>query len=328
MKFQILSALWLLFIYTVAAINGNEASQLTAEIIALSSVTSDNIIDLDATAFERIVLSKDREFSILVCFTVISDDYQCEPCRRFEPDFTNVAYSVKLQEAELQAKTLSKVMPVYFAKVDFISAREVFEKLQIVQVPIMKLYKAKSIDAEQYDFPKEGVGAEKVAKWLSSKIGHSITIHEPTDYKMYFKIAIMAAGAITFFIMVLPVIQRGLANRRFWAALSIVSCLMFTSGYVWNSIRGPSFVGGGKVPEYIAGGFQNQFGIETQIMAVLYSLCAFAVVNLITRVPNVSNPNAQRTAVYMSLMMIIGIYSVIMYLFRRKYGGYPFRLLI
>lgn len=69
---------------------------------------------------------------------------------------------------------------------------------------------------------------------------------------------------------ILPVIQ----NRNLWAAISLIAILLFTSGHMFNHIRKVPYVAGdgrGGI-SYFAGGFQNQFGLETQIVA---AICLF-----------------------------------------------------
>lgn len=66
---------------------------------------------------------------------------------------------------------------------------------------------------------------------------------------------------------VLPIIQ----NRSLWASVSLISILLFTSGHMFNHIRKVPYVAGdghGGI-SYFAGGFQSQFGLETQIIAAL-----------------------------------------------------------
>lgn len=65
----------------------------------------------------------------------------------------------------------------------------------------------------------------------------------------------------------LPIIQ----NRNLWAAISLIAILLFTSGQMFNHIRKVPYVAGdGKGGiSYFAGGFQNQFGMETQIIAAI-----------------------------------------------------------
>ena len=66
---------------------------------------------------------------------------------------------------------------------------------------------------------------------------------------------------------ILPVLQ----NRNLWAAISLITILLFTSGHMFNHIRKVPYVSGdgnGGI-SYFAGGFQNQFGMETQIVAAM-----------------------------------------------------------
>ncbi len=72
--------------------------------------------------------------------------------------------------------------------------------------------------------------------------------------------------------------------------------IIFTSGHMWNSIRGAPYVamGQGGKPEYFAGGFQSQYGVETQIVAAIYSLLAFSFIALTVLVPAQRDPTRQR----------------------------------
>lgn len=83
-------------------------------------------------------------------------------------------------------------------------------------------------------------------------------------------ITILLGSATVLFVAwpyVLPVIQ----NRNIWAAISLISILLFTSGHMFNHIRKVPYVAGdgrGGI-SYFASGFQNQFGMETQLVAAM-----------------------------------------------------------
>ena len=65
----------------------------------------------------------------------------------------------------------------------------------------------------------------------------------------------------------LPIIQ----NRNIWAAVSLIAILLFTSGHMFNHIRKVPYIaqdGRGGI-SYFAPGFQNQLGMETQIVAAM-----------------------------------------------------------
>ena len=66
---------------------------------------------------------------------------------------------------------------------------------------------------------------------------------------------------------VLPIVQ----NRNVWAAITMISILLFISGHMFNYIRKvPYIAGDGRGGfTYFVGGFQSQLGLETQIIAAI-----------------------------------------------------------
>lgn len=78
-------------------------------------------------------------------------------------------------------------------------------------------------------------------------------------------------GLVSFFSVAAPYILPVLQNRNLWAAISLITVLLFTSGHMFNHIRKVPYVSGdGKGGiSYFAGGFSNQFGLETQIVAAM-----------------------------------------------------------
>ena len=164
-------------------------------------------------------------------------------------------------------------------------------------------------------------------------------------------ITILLGSATALFVAwpyVLPVIQ----NRNIWAAISLISILLFTSGHMFNHIRKVPYVAGdgrGGI-SYIAGGFQNQFGMETQLIAgmcMLFllapflfqilsqlaliltcpdGLLSFAAISLAIKVPRIVDEKAQQAAALIWGAVIFFIYSFLLSVFRMKNGGYPFSL--
>jgi oligosaccharyltransferase complex subunit gamma len=82
-------------------------------------------------------------------------------------------------------------------------------------------------------------------------------------------------GLVTLMTVAAPYIVPLLQNRNLWAAFSLIAVLLFTSGHMFNHIRKVPYVSGdGKGGiTYFAGGFSNQFGMETQIIA---AICKFS----------------------------------------------------
>lgn len=86
-------------------------------------------------------------------------------------------------------------------------------------------------------------------------------------------------GLFTFGTVAYPYILPFIQSRNLWAAISLILILLFTSGHMFNHIRKVPYVAGngrGGI-NYFAGGFQNQFGMETQIVAAMCELCLVAL---------------------------------------------------
>ena len=105
---------------------------------------------------------------------------------------------------------------------------------------------------------------------------------------------------------------------------------MFTSGHMFNTIRHTPYAqpNGRGGFNYIAGGFQNQFGVETQIIAAIYGLLAFTTMALVLKAPTIENPTSQTIVVLIWSGGIMLVYSFLIYIFRVKNGGYPFKLFL
>ncbi len=72
------------------------------------------------------------------------------------------------------------------------------------------------------------------------------------------------------------------SNYHLWAVLSLVFMINMNSGYMFNSIRGTPYSGmgqNGKL-EIIAGGFMNQYQIETQIVSILCTFISIFVYHI------------------------------------------------
>lgn len=89
------------------------------------------------------------------------------------------------------------------------------------------------------------------------------------------------AGALTAAVSAAPYVLPFIQNRNLWAAGSMIAILLFISGHMFNHIRKVPYVAGdgrGGIT-YFIGGFQNQLGLETQIVAAMcmYQLWGSAV---------------------------------------------------
>lgn len=188
--------------------------------------------------------------------------------------------------------------------------------------------------------------AEGVHAWLLRHLpaGNYPSIKRPINYGRIAASVTILLGAFTFITVAYPYIMPVIQNRNLWAGISLIMILLFTSGHMFNHIRRVPYVSGngrGGI-SYFAGGFQNQYGMETQIVAAMCKLSlvsqprvllictdailAFAAINLALRVPRMKDPRTQQLAVIIWASVLFGMYSFLMSVFRVKNGGYPFWL--
>ncbi len=78
-----------------------------------------------------------------------------------------------------------------------------------------------------------------------------------------------------FFVVVLFIAVKDLAysflsGKFLWGILVLLFSTINIGGYMWNTIRNPPFIANedGR-PAFFASGFQNQYGVETFIVAGL-----------------------------------------------------------
>lgn len=125
------------------------------------------------------------------------------------------------------------------------------------------------------NFPSQPLSlqsAEQIHGWISRHLpagSYQPPIQRPLNYMRIVIITTAMLGLITFFSVAAPYILPVIQNRNLWAAISLLIILLFTSGHMFNHIRKVPYVSGdgnGNIV-YFAGGFSNQFGLETQIVA-------------------------------------------------------------
>lgn len=99
-------------------------------------------------------------------------------------------------------------------------------------------------------------------------------ISRPLNYFKIIYVTTSVLGVITFVYVAAPYVLPFLQNRNVWAAVSLFTIILFCSGHMFNHIRASPYVGndGKGGISYIAGGFQNQYGLESQIVAALCKL--------------------------------------------------------
>ncbi|KAI8577833.1 hypothetical protein K450DRAFT_250248 [Umbelopsis ramanniana AG] len=277
---------------------------------------------LDSQSFVK-SLESPRDYAMVVLLTALGDKFKCTPCKEFDPEFRLVAssYHKKNEKTDL-----------FFGHLDFEDGQSIFQQMNIMSAPTVLYYppstKGRPSEPRRYDASKYGFTAEPFADFLSKEIGHEVPVIRPFDYTKNGLKVFFLVGALAIIKLLYTHFAFVLNNRYTWSVISLITILTMISGHMWNHIRKPPYIMPGQNGQinYIANGFQQQLGMESQVVAVIYGILSFSVVSLAITVPRLEKTK-QRYAVWIWMGCILVVFSFLMNLFKIKNGGYPFKLL-
>lgn len=292
------------------------------------SLSRSGPIDLDDSSYEDLT-SKPRDYHVAVLLTAAEARYGCILCREFQPEWELIARSWNKGPKPNGLKML-------FTTLDFSSGKATFQKLMLQTAPVLLVFPptvgpfAKVDDAPvRFDFSGP-ISADQLYVWINRHLpeGPKPSLVRPINYVRLVSAVTILMGVVTLFTVLSPYVLPVIQNRNLWAAFSLIAVLLFTSGHMFNHIRKvPYVVGDGKGGiSYFAGGFSNQFGMETQIIAAVYAILSFATIALAMKVPRIADSKTQQVAVLIWGTVLFGMYSFLLSVFRAKNGGYPFFL--
>lgn len=231
------------------------------------------VIPLTGKLFD-IVSGVPRNYTLYVLLTTTYEEHACKACHEIAPEYQLVAEGWK---------RLGREKEVYFSVADFPAAPEVFQTLEIQSVPKILRFPPTSGDLaikgaydsyeleKKYSYLTSGFGADKLAQYVNQMYDAKIVVARPVDYTPM----IFTGIAVAFVLVTLKLAFKKLTTFVFgkgpWILLVLSVSVIMTSGYMWNTIRTPPFIAQGRngSPAFIADGFQNQFGVETIIVAAL-----------------------------------------------------------
>ncbi|EME42574.1 hypothetical protein DOTSEDRAFT_155464 [Dothistroma septosporum NZE10] len=286
-------------------------------------------IKLDDKSYDDLTKTP-RNYSAAVLLTAMDARFGCQLCNEFQPEWELLGKSWTKGDKEVASRLV-------FGTLDFMDGKGTFQSLQLQTAPVLLLFHPTTGPHARTDKPFErldfntGINkADAVHQWLSRQLPNRPhpAIVRPINYAKIAVTITAVVGAGTFLTVAMPYLLPIIQNRNLWAAISLIAVLLFTSGHMFNHIRKVPYVqadGKGGI-SYFAGGFQNQFGLETQIVAAMYGVLSFATISLALKVPRMTDPRAQQIAVLVWGGVILGMYSFLLSVFRVKNGGYPFWL--
>jgi oligosaccharyltransferase complex subunit gamma len=138
-------------------------------------------------------------------------------------------------------------------------------------------YASSSGNAVTFDFNRHGFEGKDVAAELSKQLGISVPYNKPLQRKL---LASVATSTLVLASTLYTIIPRLLSSTSFSFGLVwnlfiqiafLLTIVIMCAGQMWNSIRNAPYMqmnANGKA-EYFAGGFQNQYGAETHIVALV-----------------------------------------------------------
>ncbi|KAL8729419.1 MAG: hypothetical protein Q9166_004749 [cf. Caloplaca sp. 2 TL-2023] len=295
--------------------------------------TSNPPLKLDDTTYERLTAGP-RDYTVAVLLTALEARFGCQLCRDFQPEWDVVGKSWVRGDKKGNTRVL-------LGTLDFADGKGTFQKasrdLMLQTAPILMLFppttgpKAKpDAQAIRYDFTMGFQSAEQMHDWIVRHLpaGPKPLVYRPVNYMRLITITTAILGLVSFFSVAAPYITPVIQNRNLWAGISLITILLFTSGHMFNHIRKVPYVAGDSKGgiSYFAGGFSNQFGLETQIIAAMYGTLSFATIALALKVPRMVDSRKQQIAVFVWGGVIFAMYSFLLSVFRVKNGGYPFHL--
>lgn len=286
-------------------------------------------LNLDDSSFTRLT-AQPRDYSVAVLLTAMDSRFGCHLCREFQPEWDLLTKSWKKNDKHGDTRLV-------FATLDFNVGRSVFQSLGLQSAPVLLLfqptqgpYSVPDTTPARFDFTSGSQSAEQAYAWIVSHFnGRSYPeFQRPVNWQRLgvtistvFALIIVLAMTWSY---ALPILM----SRNIWAAISLISIILFTSGHMFNHIRKVPYVSGnghGGI-SYFAGGFSSQFGLETQIIAAIYGLLSFATISLALKVPRILDPISQQIAVLAWSGVVFLTYSLLLNVFRIKNGAYPFWL--
>ncbi|CAO3649181.1 unnamed protein product [Cunninghamella blakesleeana] len=323
---NILSRLYILFVLGLLLLINVTLAQTNAKTKRLIKLSKENngIIKLDSNSYFKYTQGK-REYGMVVLLTALGDQFRCFPCREFNSEYKLVASNFQ--------KT-SNPERVFFGHLDFNDGQAVYQQLGLQTAPNIFYFPPSDAsgkkDAVKYDLARNGFTAEPFADFIVQQSGVRFSVVRPYDYFKLFAKVFLGLGALAVLKIIYPYFRVILFHKHTWTFITLLIVLVMTSGHMFNRIRNTPYAVPGPNGQlnYVANGFSNQFAIETQIVASMYGVLAFAVVALSISIPKFDDAWRQRIGVYIWTVCFIVIFSCLISLFKIKNGGYPFKLLL
>ncbi|EGV65303.1 oligosaccharyl transferase subunit ost3/OST6 [Yamadazyma tenuis] len=329
MKVSLIQLMMGVMAYAACVLGGFTNEEMLAKVKKLGGK---KVFQLKENNYEEF-LNGPRDYHLMLVLSSTSSQFNCPLCVEIKPDYELVANSW-FQDHPNGVGASSEGKDVYFLYAEFLNAKSLFQKLQLNNIP--KAYyvapsAASAPDAwtdelEEYQF-FQGVHTELISIFLGDKTGHKFNVYVPVSYSKLGWTVFIVAVVVLWLKVFFKQFKVLLSSKLLWTVLSIITILLFTSGYMFNQIRHtPYFKQNPEgAVEYFAGGQQTQYAIETQIVSFIYGILSLLFVTLVKKVPTIEHPKVKLLATGLVTISIYAIFSVLLAIFGIKSPGFPFK---
>ena len=243
-------------------------------------------------------------------------------CKQASDEFTIVANSWRF--------SASASNRLFFVMVDFDECNDCFNAMKLNSAPVFIHFpeKGKPKKADTMDIHRTGFHAEQIARWINERTDIFVRVFRPPNY-----FGTITVGIVVSMVLALVYLKRNnlefLYNKTSWGVAALALIFTMTSGQMWNHIRGPPMLNrnqqGGV--SYIHGSSQGQYVIETYFVLCLNAVVAVGMI-LLNEAPNWKDGSKKRTTALVGIGLVAFFFSLLLSVFRAKYGGYPYSFLL
>ncbi|XP_056634594.1 tumor suppressor candidate 3 [Diorhabda carinulata] len=281
------------------------------------------VLRFNANKFKDFVKSSPRNYSVIIMFTAMAPQRQCQVCRHASDEYTIVANSFRYSQ--------SFSNKLFFAVVDFDEGSDVFQMLRLNTAPVFIHFppKGKPKNADTMDIQRIGFSAETIAKWIAERTDIQIRIFRPPNYSGTFALIVLFA-TVAIFLYLRRNNLEFLYNKTMWGMGALFFCFAMTSGQMWNHIRGPPFIHksqSGSQIAYIHGSSQGQFVFETYIVMFLNAAVVLGIILLTESARGKGDPKKRKIFAVIGIILVSVFFSLLLSVFRTKTQGYPYSFL-
>lgn len=319
----VLAVLSLSYVACQYRTKSNQGSSLAERVQQLMEMAMKrSVLKFNGPKFKQYIKATPRNYSVIVMFTAMAPQRQCQICRHANDEFTIVANSFRYSQVYSNK--------LYFVSIDFDEGSDVFQLMRLNTAPVYMHFppKGKPKAADTMDIQRVGFAAEAIAKWIGERTDIQIRVFRPPNYSGTVAV-VMLLVLIGGFLYLRRNNLDFIYNKTIWGLGALFFTLTMTSGQMWNHIRGPPFIH--KSPNgnvaYIHGSSQGQFVLETYIVMILNGAVVLGMILMTEAAARKSDVKKRRIYATIGLGLLAIFFSLLVSIFRNKAQGYPYSLL-